>query len=158
MKLKDTIRTLATFGLAFAVSAIVSNRFAAQSVEGVHKSTESVSNNAIASKDTLATVVGRCTKTTISKIGTRLTQGVNGPNVPGSGSAIYYSDGGYQVSYETIAGIEKSRVGDKIILCLVSIPTSCPRGDDRGKWYKATNLRTGETWRLPNSEHDCGGA
>jgi hypothetical protein len=117
---------------------------------------ESRNNNA--ASDTLPSVVGQCTTTTVSKIGTRLTEGTNGPNVPDSGSMIFYSNGGGQVSYETIPGIEHSRVGDKVFLCLVSIPPSCPPGDDRGKWYTAKNLRTGASWDLPNSEHDCGGA
>jgi len=43
-------------------------------------------------------------------------------------------------------------------LCLVSIPAGCPRGDVRGRIYRATNLRTGETWQAPDSEHSCGGA
>jgi uncharacterized protein len=114
--------------------------------------------DALAASDTLPTAIGQCTKTTISKIGTRLTEGVNGPNILGSGSLISYADGGGQVSYDTVPGIEHSRVGDKVLLCLVSVPTSCPPGDDRGKLYSTKNLRTGETWRLPNSQHSCGGA
>jgi uncharacterized protein len=103
-------------------------------------------------------VVGGCTTTTVSRIGTRLMQGENGPDVPGSGSLIFYANGGSQVSYETVRGIKHSRVGDKVLLCFVSIPRSCPPGDDRGKFYTAKNLRTGETWSLPDSQHSCGGA
>lgn len=103
-------------------------------------------------------VVGGCTTTTVSRIGTRLSEGINGPDVPGSGSLISYANGGHQVSYETVPGIERSRVGDKVLLCFVSIPRSCPPGDDRGKMYTAKNLRTGETWSLPDSQHSCGGA
>ena len=103
-------------------------------------------------------VVGGCTTTTVSKIGTRLMQGENGPDVPGSGSAISYANGGRQVSYDTVRGITHSRVGDKVLLCFVSIPRSCPAGDDRGKMFTAKNLRTGETWTLPDSQHSCGGA
>ena len=54
--------------------------------------------------------------------------------------------------------IARSRPGDPIRLCLVSIPKHCPPGDDRGRFYKATNLRTGKSWTLPDSEHMCGGA
>lgn len=108
--------------------------------------------------NTLPTLVGQCTATTVSRIGTRLTEGVNGPDIPGSGSLISYADGGSQVSYETIPGIENSQVGDKVLLCLVSIPKSCPPGDNRGKVYSARNLRTSAAWRLPDSQHDCGGA
>ncbi|HJX85305.1 MAG TPA: hypothetical protein VJ723_13265 [Candidatus Angelobacter sp.] len=103
-------------------------------------------------------VVGGCTTTTVSKIGTRLSEGENGPDVPGSGSLVLYANGGVQVSYETVPGIEHSHVGDKVLVCFVSIPRSCPAGDDRGKMYTAKNLRTGGTWTLPDSQHSCGGA
>jgi hypothetical protein len=78
--------------------------------------------------------------------------------IPNSGSAINYTDGGYQVSYDNEPGIENSNIGDKVRLCLTYIPTDCPPGDNRGKIYKVTNLRTGTTWELPDAEHLCGGA
>jgi len=111
-----------------------------------------------AGQSVLPIKIGQCSKTTVLKIGTRLTSGINGPDIAGSGSAINYSNGGYQVSYDTIPGIESSRAGDEINLCLISIPENCPAGDERGKIYKATNLRTGGSWELPDSEHSCGGA
>lgn len=104
------------------------------------------------------TRVGACVKTSIKSIGTRLSDGATGKPVPGSGSAVNYADGGYGVSYSTIPAIERSRRGDPIHLCLIRIPTGCPKGDDRGKEYKATNLRTRRSWTLPDSEHSCGGA
>ena len=64
----------------------------------------------------------------------------------------------HQVSYDEVPDIARSRPGDPIRLCLVSIPKHCPPGDDRGRFYKATNLRTGKSWTLPDSEHMCGGA
>jgi hypothetical protein len=91
-------------------------------------------------------------QTTVQQVGTRL------ENTPGSGSAISYADGVSQVSYDQIAGIDASRAGDAIRLCLVSLPQNCPPGDDRGKVYSATNVRTGQTWSEPDSEHMCGGA
>jgi|GEM_PF-2005567 len=104
------------------------------------------------------TEVGQCFKTTVSKIGTRLTDSATGQNIAGSGSEIEYANSIGQVSYDTIQGVEDSRIGDIINLCLVSIPSNCPAGDDRGKIYSATNLRTGENWQASDSEHSCGGA
>lgn len=46
-------------------------------------------------------VVPQCATTTISQIGTRLIDG-SGRNVPDSGSAISYANGGVQVSYDTV--------------------------------------------------------
>jgi len=104
-----------------------------------------------AKAEDLPTEIGACSETTIEDIGYRLGD-------PDSGSAISYANGGGQVSYDTIPEIHRSRVGDAVRLCLVSIPEDCPPGDDRGKVYSATNLRTGESWEAPDSQHSCGGA
>ena len=61
-------------------------------------------------------------------------------------------------SYDTVAAIIKSRPGDPVKMCLVSIPRGCPPGDNRGRMYKTTNLRTHGVWTLPDAEHRCGGA
>ncbi len=80
--------------------------------------------------------------------------------IAGSGSAVSYSNGGYQVSYDTVPAIHRSRKGDPVELCLTFVPDSCeaPRGDVRGRFYLGRNLRTGGTWTLPDSQHSCGGA
>lgn len=102
--------------------------------------------------------IGDCAKTTIKAIETRLVDGSNNKPVPGSGSAVRFTNGGYQVSYDTVAAIEQSKKGDAVRMCLKSIPHNCPKGDDRGRVYKTTNLRTHKTWSLPDAEHMCGGA
>lgn len=105
----------------------------------------------------LPTTVGQCDGTTVSKIGTRLTD-AQGNDMPWTGPAINYADGGYQVSYDAAPNMQDWVIGDQINLCLVSVPTDCPPGDNRGKVYDATNLRTGEVWEAQDSEHSCGGA
>lgn len=104
----------------------------------------------------LPTRVGACVATTIESVETRLVDGAN--PVPGSGSAVRFANGGYQVSYETVAAIEQSRKGDRVRMCFISTPLDCPPGDNRGKVYYTTNLRTNKSWKLPDSEHACGGA
>jgi hypothetical protein len=79
-------------------------------------------------------------------------------NSPGSGSAVKFANGVYQVSYETEKPIEESTIDDPVKVCLISIPKDCPPGDDRGKLYSATNIRTKAQWVLYDSEHGCGGA
>jgi len=96
--------------------------------------------------------VGQCAKTRIKSIETRL------ENAPDSGSAVSFVNGGYQVSYDTVPAIVHSKVGDPARMCLVSIPKNCPKGDDRGRVYRTTNLRTHKSWKLMDSEHMCGGA
>ena len=96
--------------------------------------------------------VGQCVTTRISQLSSRL------ENMPDSGSAVNYANGLYQVSYDTIPGLVTARVGDSVKLCLKSIPSGCPKGDDRGKTYAATDLRTNKSWEAMDSEHMCGGA
>jgi hypothetical protein len=104
----------------------------------------------------LPTRLGQCANSTVTSVETRLTDGSK--PVADSGSAISFANNGYQVSYDQIAAVDTSRIGDPVRLCLVSIPQGCPRGDDRGREYKTTNLRTHRSWTLPDSQHSCGGA
>jgi hypothetical protein len=105
-----------------------------------------------ASAAPLPTKVGQCSGTQIAKLGWRL------DGMPDSGSAVSYENGGVQVTYDDLPGLKGSRVDDRVRLCLVSIPEDCPPGDDRGRVYRAKNLRTGKSWEAPDSEHMCGGA
>ncbi|HET6378967.1 MAG TPA: hypothetical protein VFG05_11785 [Methylocella sp.] len=102
--------------------------------------------------------IGECAGTRIKEVSTRLTDGATGKPVPGSGSAVSFENGGYQVSYDTVPALEQSRAGDPVRMCLVAIPKNCPKGDDRGRQYKTTNLRTHKSWTLRDSQHLCGGA
>lgn len=95
--------------------------------------------------------VGECTATTIKSVGTRL-------DTPGSGSAVSFENGGGQVGYESVPAIDRSKAGDPVRMCLVSVPRDCPKGDDRGRVYRTTNLRTHQTWTMADSAHLCGGA
>jgi len=101
----------------------------------------------------LPEAVGRCAQTTITQTGSRL----EGTSPYDSGSNVNFSNGGYQVTYGSVDGIIHSQVGDPVRMCLVEIPQGCPPGDDRGRVYTTTNLRTGESWRLANASHGCGG-
>jgi hypothetical protein len=94
----------------------------------------------------------QCVTTAIKEVGNRLLQ------TPGSGPAISYTNGGLQVGYEDVPAIGRARVGDPVLMCLISIPKQCPPGDTRGRVYTVTDLRTQESWTLPDSAHACGGA
>lgn len=106
----------------------------------------------------LPTRIGECQETRIAKITTRLMDDTTRRPVPGSGSAVSFRNGGYQVSYDEEEAISRSRVGDRVLMCLVTVPEDCPPGDDRSRRYTTTNLRTGSSWTLPDSQHSCGGA
>ena len=102
--------------------------------------------------------VGTCVRTVIARVSQRLEDGVTHRVIPDSGSAVEFANGLYQVSYDQVPAVNRSRRGDPVFICLMSLPTHCPPGDDRGKLYTTTNLRTEDSWTLPDSEHGCGGA
>jgi hypothetical protein len=101
--------------------------------------------------------VGTCVFSTVRNVSARLEDGSGRP-VPESGTSISLANGLYGVSYSRVAAAQNARRGDRVLACLVSIPRHCPPGDDRGRIYTTTNLRTLESWTLPDSQHMCGGA
>ena len=111
-----------------------------------------------ASAQTLPTREGTCVRTKIAAVEQRLRDGPSGPFITGSGSAVRFVNGGYQVAYAEIEAVRNSRAGDPVFVCLVRVPRGCPAGDARGRVYTTTNLRTLESWTMPDSEHECGGA
>jgi hypothetical protein len=108
--------------------------------------------------DGLPIKVGDCVRTSIAGISQRLEDGRTHAPIALSGSAVRFANGLYQVSYDQVSGINKSRVGDPVSVCLIRLPKNCPPGDDRGKTYKTVNLRSHKSWILPDAEHMCGGA
>ena len=103
--------------------------------------------------------VGECADTTITSI----TDRYGADLAPGRakkgadpGTIIRFSNSGVQVSLEKERAIVKSQIFDKVNMCLVEIPKDCPAGDIRGRLYKTTNLRTGESWSLRNDIQSCG--
>lgn len=103
--------------------------------------------------------VGECTITKIASISTRFGDELKFPvDEFDAGSAVTYANEGYQVSYSYIDALANSNIGDEVLVCLVSVPHDCPPGDDRGRFYSATNLRTKGSWLLPDAQHMCGGA
>jgi hypothetical protein len=108
-------------------------------------------------KATPPKTLGACAFTTISEVGERFEDQTHKP-VPNSGSMIRLANGVYGVSYDEVPAVNASRVGDRVMTCLAKVPHHCPPGDQRGKWYTTTNLRTDEAWTLPDAEHECGGA
>ncbi len=105
--------------------------------------------------------VGQCTTTVVAAFSDRFGNPLpktGHPDAELNGVRIYFSNGGSQVSYGRDAPIIRSKVGDKVRMCLTSIPKNCPPGDDRGRIYKSTNLRTGGSWSLTAEQHMCGGA
>jgi uncharacterized protein len=100
--------------------------------------------------------VGECKETTISKIGTRFEDSAR-PNKD-TGTSISFANDIWLVDYDLIPQVAASKSGDDVEICLESIPKNCPPGDDRGKGYTVTNLRTGEHFTMGDSQHECGGA
>lgn len=97
---------------------------------------------------------GECGLTRIVQIGGRL----EGDTDFFSGTEVDLVNGGHQVSYDRVPAIMGSRKGDPVLMCLTSLPKHCPPGDDRGRSYTSTDLRTHASWSLADSQHMCGGA
>jgi hypothetical protein len=89
---------------------------------------------------------------------TQITGRLEGDTNFSTGTEVVYRNGTGGVSYDKVDAIVHSRVGDHVLVCLVWVPKNCPPGDNRGKTYTVTNLRTLESWTLPDAEHMCGGA
>jgi hypothetical protein len=102
--------------------------------------------------------LGTSVLTQVKWIGVRLEDHATHHPLPNSGSAVSFSNGVYQVSYDSIGQTIRAKVGDPAYICLMALPRDCTYRDDRGKIYTATELRTMESWTLPDSEHSCGGA
>ncbi|MCR0984440.1 lysozyme inhibitor LprI family protein [Roseomonas populi] len=100
--------------------------------------------------------IAACTATRVADIGARL-EG-EGPGEFSSGTSVVFANGVRQVSYEREEAVIASKPGDRVVMCLTVIPRACPPGDDRGRYYSVTNLRTRASWSLPDSQHLCGGA
>lgn len=107
------------------------------------------------------TKVGECAERTIAAISTRMNDKLPSKQpkpAKDGGSFVQYTNKNTQISYEWSAALAHSKVGDRVRMCLVSIPKDCPAGDDRGRVYETTNLRTNESWSMPDDPHTCGGA
>ena len=109
---------------------------------------------AAGNNEPLPTEIGACANTTITEIGGRL----EGDQNFETGTYVGFANDGRQISYDRVDGVVNSRIGDPVRICLTSIPENCPPGDDRGREYHTTNLRSGESWDMPDSQHMCGGA
>ncbi len=117
----------------------------------------SLSAYAVSPNDPLPTAMLSCGGSIITDIGARL----EGDKNFETGAHVTLKNGGVSVAYQedtNIPAIRGSKVGDHVLVCLVYIPKHCPPGDNRGKFYTMTNLRTLESWTLPDSQHQCGGA
>lgn len=104
--------------------------------------------------------IGTCSASVIIRIGTRFSDKLVQPKGDGidEGTSVEMKNGVYGISYSFVPAVAASRVGDKVLTCLVSVPQGCPKGDDRGRVYTTTNLRTQGSFTLTDSQHMCGGA
>ena len=102
--------------------------------------------------------VGECADTSITSITDRYGADLapaNSKKGADSGTIVRFSNSGVQVSLVKERAIARSQVFDKVNMCLVETPKDCP-AEIRGRIYKTTNLRTGESWSLANDVKSCG--
>jgi len=96
--------------------------------------------------------VGQCFSTKVHDTGYRL------EGTPDSGTSVTFEDGHSMVDYSVSIAASRWKVGDPMRLCVISLPTNCPKDDNRGVTYKASNIRAKDDWTAADSEHECGGA
>ncbi|MGY2736224.1 hypothetical protein [Sphingomonas sp. UYP23] len=116
-----------------------------------------VGNGAAKRGSSPPTRIGTCVFTSVREVGQRLEDRAHRP-VTNSGSNVGLANGVWGVSYDQGAAVNASRPGDRAMTCLVRLPRNCPAGDQRGRVYTTTNLRTEQSWTLPDAEHQCGAA
>lgn len=109
-----------------------------------------------ASNKRLPMQLGACAATRIKSITTRFGEPVSDSNED-EGTALSFDNGGYQISYER-GDLGAARKGDRVVMCLMSIPRDCPEGDERGRAYYTLDPRIMQQWVLPDAQHLCGGA
>lgn len=122
------------------------------------KALDTAARNPGAADQPLPSSIGQCAPTHIKALTTRLGDDPLETASPEAGSAATFTNGGTAVSYDREPGLASSKVGDPVIMCLISIPRDCPRDDERGRVYYSVDLTAKGTWALPDSEHLCGGA
>ena len=101
--------------------------------------------------------IGQCVITRVDGVHPRTSDGSPAkPEDFDGGTGVDFTNGGYQVSYKREEAVIASRPGDRVTLCLVSVPHRCPPGVEDGRGYFTTNHRTHGSWAMFDSQHECG--
>ena len=100
--------------------------------------------------------VGTCYPARITAIGSRMGEG----DTPSRdfGTTVDYSNGLSLVDYGLVRPVARSRVGDRVRICVHDLPKDCPGDDLPGIGYRTHNLRTDQSWIMGDSQHVCRGA
>ena len=122
------------------------------------KALEAAARNPAGTDQPLPEAIGQCASTHIETLTTRLGDDPLATASPDAGSAATFTSGGGAVSYDREPGLVSAKVGEQVMLCLISIPRDCPKDDERGRVYYGIDLAIKGSWALPDSEHLCGGA
>lgn len=98
-----------------------------------------------------------CSQTRIRSLTTRFGEPVSYGNED-LGTAVEYENGVFVISYSRDDGLYNAKVGQPVVVCLLTVPYDCPAGDDRGRFYYTLNLSTRLEWVMADAQHVCGGA
>ena len=80
------------------------------------------------------------------------------PVTQDDGFTVGLSNGMSLVEYSYRGAMRQLRVGDRVRACVIDLPKECPADDLRGIGYRVTNLRTGRSFIIGDSQHVCRGA
>ncbi|MFD2058015.1 lysozyme inhibitor LprI family protein [Mesorhizobium calcicola] len=122
------------------------------------KALEAAARNPGGADQPLPSAIGQCASTHVETLTTRLGDDPLATASPEAGSAGTFTNGGTAVSYDRDPGLAAAKVGEPVVMCLISIPRDCPKDDERGRVYYGIDLAAKGSWALPDSQHLCGGA
>lgn len=123
---------------------------------GLQRKATVVASQRLGEPGAMPVKISDCAVTRISELSSRFGEPLTSPD--SNGTVVTFVNGGHQVSYDKEYALVKSKVGDQAVLCLMSKPRDCPPNDERGRIYYGLNLRTNQSWQLPDAQHMCGGA
>lgn len=102
-----------------------------------------------------SSVIGSCYDSEVRNVRFRLESSLDGTLDRNSGSAIEFRDGLYLVGYESVPGVHRSKIGDRVHICLVARERDCEPGFEATRTYRVRNSRTQETFTMSNSTKAC---
>lgn len=102
-----------------------------------------------------SSIIGSCYDSEVRNVRFRLESSLDGTLDRNSGSAIEFRDGLYLVGYDRVPEVHRSKIGDRVRICLVAEERDCQRGIDPTRTYRVENARTRGSFTMSNSTKSC---
>lgn len=100
-------------------------------------------------------IVGSCYDSEVRNVRFRLESSLDGTLDRNSGSAIEFRDGLYLVGFDRVPAVHRSKIGDRVQICLVAEERNCARGLEPTRTYRVANTRTRDRFTMSDSTKSC---